>query len=62
MPQRANIVHYCHPDDDMTALCEHPSPAMLIEHDGERVRVKALDINSICEACRTGVDHGGTAW
>ena len=59
-PQRANIVHYCHPDDDMRALCDHPSPAMLVEPDpAVRLRVKATDVNAICSRC---VDHIKGTW
>lgn len=51
-PQRAHIVHYAHPDDDMRALCEHPRPAMLVEPDYKGLGVKALDVSSICERCQ----------
>jgi hypothetical protein len=51
-PQKANIVHFADPEDDMEAICGHAAPAFLIEPGDEEARVKALAVYALCTACR----------
>ncbi len=58
MSRRANIVHWCDPEDEWEPLCgDAPGEVVIVDQGAEQV--SGLSVYDVCSRCRESGGDGG---